>query len=886
MLRMMKATIVAILSYALVIGSAVAQVAPQNSVYTGPASGAGQATFKTASTWFDNLCNSTVGQIWVRATGAWGCSSLGYYNPAWYANINAAVTAIGSTQTTLRISDAETLTASLTIPSTLTLQVVAGGSIVKASTYTLTINGPFLAPLAQAFSGFSAGDVTFANGAAYEFPVDWWGASAAASAATNRVAFNSAVQASWGRGKVTVGSGTFSLCGTGAQSASNGAAIINNQAINTGLAPTYIKGSGRSLTVLQASASCNYNVLESVNTANTQIELPVTLEELTIDGNGANQTQQAAGDRYQNGAYFQNSGPIVLNKVSFTGGSYHGFNANAVTDLTMNAVRTHNNCSDGVVFNGNVGAGLYGLRAIGDLETFNNGRSDCGTKLDFINMGAVVFEQIGANLRITSSGHTTHQAPNGANPYSGGGLVTSYLFDSKIDLTSNGDRTAWYPDALTQNNKLTIMCRNAANYCVDDTNGTVGAASAVAGNTIVANFSQSALSFHLGAATGLWSRNTISGYALDTTAGGITQIFVLGPNYTGTNIVTNFTAGNVLTSSTLDNMFKFSSATAGSANYYNNIYVVGTFTGSIFNGQDSSDVICGVKGYATEAAACATFLNLGAGVGAWTGLTSFTSGGVPYFNSTSAVGTSALLTQYGPIYGGGAANPPVSMAAGTNGQLIVGQTGAAPLWKTITGDVTFTAAGASAIGSTKVTSAMLNADVFSTAHTWGTNSQIFSAPPVMQNTGEAMRLEGTNGFLSFYTTNSGARTGYIQGGSGQITMAGDSTNNFVFNVGGSDRWRFDNLGKLVSLGATNTIVLKQGSNGSTGTFVCTSGGSINVANTFATTADVIAISLQVAGGTISTPPAVSVPPNGTQFTVKCATSDTGTYGYAITRTAP
>lgn len=68
-----------------------------------------------------------------------------------------------------------------------------------------------------------------------------------------------------------------------------------------------------------------------------------------------------------------------------------------------------------------------------------------------------------------------------------------------------------------------------------------------------------------------------------------------------------------------------------------------------------------------------------------------------------------------------------SSALCTSAQLLVGQSAAAPLCKTITGDVTIDAAGATAIGSTKVTSAMLNADVYSTAHTWA-GQQTFVAP--------------------------------------------------------------------------------------------------------------------------------------------------------------
>ena len=41
----------------------------------------------------------------------------------------------------------------------------------------------------------------------------------------------------------------------------------------------------------------------------------------------------------------------------------------------------------------------------------------------------------------------------------------------------------------------------------------------------------------------------------------------------------------------------------------------------------------------------------------------FTSGGIPYYSSTSAESPSALLTHYGLVYGGGAGGAPVSMAA-------------------------------------------------------------------------------------------------------------------------------------------------------------------------------------------------------------------------------
>ncbi|VWD21024.1 hypothetical protein BCO18442_03918 [Burkholderia contaminans] len=56
---------------------------------------------------FDTLCSSTIGQMWVRLTSAWGCSSLGYVNPVWWgadptgatvstSAFTSALTALGS----------------------------------------------------------------------------------------------------------------------------------------------------------------------------------------------------------------------------------------------------------------------------------------------------------------------------------------------------------------------------------------------------------------------------------------------------------------------------------------------------------------------------------------------------------------------------------------------------------------------------------------------------------------------------------------------------------------------------------------------------------------------------------------------------------------------
>ena len=65
-----------------------------------------------------------------------------------------------------------------------------------------------------------------------------------------------------------------------------------------------------------------------------------------------------------------------------------------------------------------------------------------------------------------------------------------------------------------------------------------------------------------------------------------------------------------------------------------------------------------------------------------------TSGGVPYFTSASTWATSALLTQYGVLYGGGAGVAPAATAAGTAGQVLTSNGSSAPTFQTSSGVTT------------------------------------------------------------------------------------------------------------------------------------------------------------------------------------------------------
>ena len=90
-----------------------------------------------------------------------------YVYPQWIGTISEAVTALGSSETTLKVNtsiDASDTAEVVTIPTNLSVQPVRGGVISKGTATGLTINGPVVGdPKHQWLSGFAAGDVTFAK---------------------------------------------------------------------------------------------------------------------------------------------------------------------------------------------------------------------------------------------------------------------------------------------------------------------------------------------------------------------------------------------------------------------------------------------------------------------------------------------------------------------------------------------------------------------------------------------------------------------------------------------------------------------------------------------------------------------------------------------------
>lgn len=83
-----------------------------------------------------------------------------------------------------------------------------------------------------------------------------------------------------------------------------------------------------------------------------------------------------------------------------------------------------------------------------------------------------------------------------------------------------------------------------------------------------------------------------------------------------------------------------------------------------------------------------------------TGLSSGTSGGVPYFSAASTMASSGALTANGVVLGGGAGAAPTSTAAGTTGKVLTGVTGSAPTYQSIRQIVSGANTGTIAAGAT------------------------------------------------------------------------------------------------------------------------------------------------------------------------------------------
>ena len=236
-----------------------------------------------------------------------------------------------------------------------------------------------------------------------------------------------------------------------------------------------------------------------------------------------------------------------------------------------------------------------------------------------------------------------------------------------------------------------------------------------------------------------------------------------------------------------------------------------------------------------------------------------TSGGVPYFSAASTWASSAALTQYGVVYGGGAGASPVATANGTTGQVLTATTSGAPSWASPATSGTVTSVGLSApafltVGSSPVTST-------------GTLALTYSGTAIPAANGGTAQTTYTTGDLL-----------YASGANTLAKLAVGTTNQVLTVTAGAPAWGSANTGTVTSVAQSFTggLISVAGSPITTSgtlalTVAGTSGGIpyFSAASTWASSAALTQYGVVYGGGAGASPVATA---NGTTGQVLTATT--------------
>lgn len=204
--------------------------------------------------------------------------------------------------------------------------------------------------------------------------------------------------------------------------------------------------------------------------------------------------------------------------------------------------------------------------------------------------------------------------------------------------------------------------------------------------------------------------------------------------------------------------------------------------------------------------------------GGGTGLANGNSGGILGFTGSNTIASSAALTQFGLVVGGGAGNTPTAITPGSAAQILLAQTSANPSWNTLGGDATIGATGTLTIANSAVTVAkQANAAGFSIEGNFTGSSAAPQFSTIAALTNKASPAAGdlliisdsaAAGAIKQATIASIASAGSvasIAGNTGAFTLAGGVTNTV-------NQIQFD--GKYASLNAGHncTLAASVGSN--------------------------------------------------------------------------
>lgn len=265
---------------------------------------------------------------------------------------------------------------------------------------------------------------------------------------------------------------------------------------------------------------------------------------------------------------------------------------------------------------------------------------------------------------LTSTDWNTFNGKGSGSVTSVAATVPSFLSVSGSPITSSGTLALTYSGtALPVANGGTGLTATPTNGQIDIGNGTGFTRSAITGTTSQVSVTNGAGSITLSLPSTI-NVNTSGNAATATSATTATNL-ASGANlqipYQTASGTTSFVAAPTLSSTYLQ--YNGTGFTwAASAGVGTVTSVAQSFTGGLISVSGSPITTTGTLALTVAG----------------------TSGGIPYFSSSSAWASSAALTQYGVVYGGGAGNAPVSTAAGTTGQVLTATTSGAPTWATPT----------------------------------------------------------------------------------------------------------------------------------------------------------------------------------------------------------